>query len=283
MLAEDAFFDLADHAARALRGGQSLLASLAGERTDFVRWNHARVRQATTVEQAVLRLTVLEGSRRDATSLTLSGVPEEDRARVASAVARLRSTLPDVPEDPYLLVSTEPGATRRVERGELPSPAEMVDVIAAAGAGTDLVGIASSGAIVRGFASSFGHRHWHEVESFQLDWSLHHDPARAVSTTFAAARWDAEALRASMDSAQRKLADLALPMVTPPPGAVRAWLSPAAMGELMTLLAWGGLSTKAQRTKTSALQRLADGEERLSPLVTLREATARGLAPAFDD
>jgi hypothetical protein len=40
---------------------------------------------------------------------------------------------------------------------------------------------------------------------------------------------------------------------------------------------------KAQRTKQSCLQKLADGEAALSPLVTLREEAAAGLAPAFDE
>ena len=77
----DLFFTLADHANAQLRGSEVLLVNFAGEVTDFVRFNHARVRQPLTVRQATLTLSLIDGARRDNVTLTLSGDAVPDRSR----------------------------------------------------------------------------------------------------------------------------------------------------------------------------------------------------------
>jgi predicted Zn-dependent protease len=86
-----------------------------------------------------------------------------------------------------------------------------------------------------------------------------------------------------MSGAREQLAYLARPPRTIAPGEVRAWLSPAAVDELLSMLSWGGVSHKAQQTKQSCIQKLVDGEATLSPLVTLREDAGGGMAPMFDE
>jgi len=54
---KDHFFTLADRLFRELGAGETLLCSLSAERSDFVRFNRARVRQAGTVN-------LLDGDRR---------------------------------------------------------------------------------------------------------------------------------------------------------------------------------------------------------------------------
>jgi predicted Zn-dependent protease len=48
------------------------------------------------------------------------------------------------------------------------------------------------------------------------------------------------------------------------------------------LVGWGGFSAQAQRTQRSSLQRLVDGRQALDARVSVREAVAGGVAPAFD-
>jgi len=45
------FFDLVAHANGLLRGREVLLANFDGEESDFLRFNHARVRQPMTVRR----------------------------------------------------------------------------------------------------------------------------------------------------------------------------------------------------------------------------------------
>lgn len=280
---KDLFFSLADHAMAQLRGSEVLLANFAGEATDFVRFNEARVRQPMTVRQAVLSLSLIDGARRDNIALTLTGEAAADRAAVSDAIGRMRADLPSLPEDPYLLYAEDAAHSARETDGSLPTPAEAIDAVVEAAQGTDLVGILASGPVYRGFASSLGARHWHAVDAFLLDWSLYHATDKAVKSSWSGSHWDRAALRARMDAAREQLAHLARPARTLSPGEVRAYLAPAAVDELLTMLSWGGVSDKAQRTKQSCIQKLADGEAQLSPQISLREHAAEGLAPAFDE
>jgi len=59
------------------------------------------------------------------------------------------------------------------------------------------------------------------------------------------------------------------------PGAYRAYVSPAALDELLWMLNWGGVSAKEQRTQQSTIQQLVDGEVALSPLVHAARAHRR--------
>jgi predicted Zn-dependent protease len=279
---KELFFTLADHAVSRLRGGEVLLANFAGEVTDFVRFNQARVRQPLTVRQAALTLSLIDGQRRDNVTLTLTGDAASDRAAVDAAIASMRRDLPALPADPYLLYSTAPAQSERESPGRLPSAEEGVADVTRAASGTDLVGVLASGPIFRGFASSLGARHWHAVDAFLLDWSLYHAADKAVKSAWAAAEWNAAELDQRMAAARRQLEHLARPPRTLAPGEVRAYLTPAAVDELTAMLNWGGVSDKAQRTKQSCVQRLADGQAQLSSLVTLREDAAGGLAPSFD-
>jgi predicted Zn-dependent protease len=195
----------------------------------------------------------------------------------------MRADLPALPEDPYLLYCTDAGASENVRTGRMPSPEEAVEAITADGAGLDLVGVLASGPVYRGFASSFGARHWHEVASFLLDWSVFQSGDKAVKASFAGQHWDRAEVARRIDATRAQLPYLAREPRTIEPGAYRAYLSPAAVDELLWMLNWGGVSAKEQRTRQSTLQQLVDGEAALSPLVTLREHVAGGLAPAFDE
>jgi predicted Zn-dependent protease len=283
MIGPDSFFDLVAAAARRLEGTEVLLASFAGETSDFVRLNRARVRQAMTVRQGYVTLSFIDGGRRDVVTLSLSGDRDADGESLVAAVARMRGALPVLPEDPYLLYSTEPSSSHAVRRGSLPAPDDALAAILEASRGVDLVGLYASGPVARGFASSLGHRHWHEADRYQLDFSLYLSTDKAVSESFAASDWDGATVTRRISEAREKLSVLSRPARTLSPGTYRAFLSPAALAEVVGLLSWDGVSEKAQRTKTSSLQNLVDGKARLSPLFSLSENTEGGEVPAFDD
>jgi predicted Zn-dependent protease len=279
---KDGFFNLVSRGTELLSGKQALLGYFVGEESDFVRFNRAKVRQAMTIRQGHLSLSLIDDSRRDRTTLSLSGDLETDRTTVTRCIREMQAGIARMPADPYLLYSTEPSSAERVDRGALPSREELLSAVLGAADGTDFVGISAAGPISRGFASSFGHRLWHEVDSFQVDWSLYHARDKAVSSTYAASRWEKSAFLSRMDAARTALEHLARPAKTIPPGSYRTYLTPAALAELVTLLNWGGASEKAQRTKTSSLQKLVEGQAVLSPKFTLSERTKDGLSPAFD-
>jgi predicted Zn-dependent protease len=280
---KDLFFDLAGYANGLLRGGEVLLANFDGEASDFLRFNHARVRQPMSVRQAHLTLQLIDGRRHDRTTLAVTGNPEDDRPAIEGVIEAMRADLPALPEDPYLLYCTDATVSDNARRGRMPSPEEAVETITTRGAGLDMVGILASGPVFRGFASSLGARHWHEVASFLLDWSVYCSGDKAVKASFAGQQWDAAAVAQRIDATRSQLPYLSRTPRTIAPGAYRAYVAPAAMDELLWMLNWGGVSAKEQRTRQSTIQKLVDGEVSLSPQVTLREHLAGGLAPAFDE
>jgi predicted Zn-dependent protease len=287
------FLDLADYAIGQLRGTETLLANFAGETSDFVRFNHARVRQAGSVTQAYLRLTLIDHGRRLHTTLALAFDAPFDHEAIRSAIQAMRSELPSLPQDPLLLFATAVTSSSVERRGRLPDAEEAVDCVIGAAAGSDLVGIFASGPVFRGFANSLGQRNWHRVDSFQLDWSIYlagekaqQSPAakdRAVKSTYASETWSAQEVARRIQSARDQLGFLAVAPRAIEPGQYRAFLAPAAMDELIGMLSWDGVSARSQRTRQSSLQKLVDGASALSPMITLRENTAEGLAPSFDD
>lgn len=280
---KELFFELADFAETRLRRNETLLANFSGEESDFVRFNRGRVRQPMSVQQAYLSLTLIDGRRHDCTSLALTRDEVQDRAAITQAIETMRQDLPSLPEDPYLLFASDPISSESVRRGRLPTPAQAIDDVVRAATDLDLVGILGSGPVYRGFANSLGQRNWHAVDSFLFDWSVYYATDKAVKCNYNGADWNGAEVARRIDTARAQLAHLARPARTIEPGDYRAYLTPAALDELLWLLNWGGVSAKEQRTQQSVLQRLVDGETQLSPQITLREHTAQGLAPAFDD
>ena len=280
---KDLFFALAERAIDGLHGNEFLLANFSGETSDFVRFNHARVRQAMTIRQAYLALTLIEGNRRATVRVALSADPSVDAATIDGALADLRADLPTLPEDPYLLYSTTVNSSELVRAGRLPDPAEAIGTIIESAQGSDLVGILASGPVFRGFANSAGQRNWHAVDCFNFEWSLYHAQDKAVKSAYAGTDWNRADAAQRIETARERLGFLARPPKTMQPGVCRAYLAPAAVDELLWMLNWGGVSAKAQQTKQSPIQRLVESETRLSDRVHLRENTTDGLAPAFDE
>ena len=274
-----AFFELADHIQAQLRDGEVFTAYLQAEASDFVRFNHGRVRQAGHVQQSSLQLDLIEGQRRARGTVTLTG--HDDAAQVSGLLERLRATLSHLPEDPYLLYATDAPSGEHVHDGKLPSAAEAIEAVTAKAADLDLVGIYAAGPVYAGFASSLGQRNWFCAPSFNFDFSLYLQGDKAAKASYAGTHWDAAALHAKIDATAEHLDVLAREPRTIEPGRYRVYLAPAALEEIMSLCSWGGFSLKAQRTRYSCLQKLVDGERSLAPAVNVRENTGGGVSPDF--
>ena len=276
----DRFYNLADDLFAALRGGEVALLGFDGEASDFVRFSGSRVRQAGSVEQQTVGVRLIQGQRQACSQLTLTG-RAEDRRALRREVEALRAMLPLLPEDPHLLYATDVRSTEDVRRGRLPSPDGAMAALEAVGLGRDMVGLYASGRLWRGFANSLGQRNWFARDSFHLDWSFYHHGDKAARNSYAGFTWSRRELARKAEETAGALARLRQEPRTIPPGQYRVYLAPAALAMILGLLGWGGFGLKSQRTKQSPLLKLVEGEAALSPLVTLRENTADGLAPAF--
>lgn len=266
-----------------LRGGEEFRASFRGEESDFVRFNRGRVRQAGTVAQRELTVELVRGRRHAAVRLTLSGDADLDGPRLDAALARLRETCAEVPEDPFLMLAGEPRSSEQAIPGALPARDEVLAAARRAGESRDLVGLFSAGPIHVGFADSRAQRNWHSVSCFAVDWSFHGEGAKAVKVVYAGTEWSAAELARRADRAALELELLARRPRRLAPGGVRAYLAPPAMHELIGLLSWGGFGLRAHRTKTTPLLAMIERGARLGAAVTLVEDIASGLAPRFQE
>ena len=278
---EGYFHELAAALDQALQPGETYTAYFAAEETDFVRFNQGRVRQPGSVRQWSLGIDLIRGRRHATCHLALGGQAPADVPRLQRALQDLRALIADVPEDPYLLYATEVHSSSNKRPGRLLPAGEAVEAIVAAAAGLDMVGIYAAGRICRGFANSFGQRNWHEVENFNFDWSLYHRSDKAVKSAYAGFAWDGTELGARMEAARVHLEHLKAPPRTLDPGRYRAYLTPAALAELVDMLCWGGFSEKQRQVKQSPLQKFYDGQLQLNRMVTMGENAGGGVAPAF--
>ena len=272
---KEEFFELVESLSRDLGKDEVLLCNLAAERSDFVRFNHGKVRQAGTVEQRVINLRLVRARRQAAMTLTTG-----EQSAFKDALRQLRDALDGLPEDPWLLINEEPLFTQSERRGRIAPAEAVVEQATSAASGRDLVGIYAGGTVYRGFANSLGQRNWHEVDSFNFDWSLYLQGDQAVKTSYAGFEWDEQVFNAKVDSAASQLKFLEMERQTIQPGEYRAYLSPKALDELMTLLSWGGFSARARATKQSPLLRMEQGQA-LSDKIRLAEKTKEGVSAPF--
>lgn len=276
------FFEaLAAELCVAAGGVERVTLYLKAEESDFIRFNHGAVRQATHVCQGHATLAVVQGARRIEATLSLTGRLDADRAALLAQRAVLLAQLPDVPPDPYLLLPDEAGSSNRHETGTLPAPESLVRAVGTSARGLDFVGFYAGGTIVRAFADSRGTRHWHHVESFHFDWCLYLQADQALKSAYAGTHWnEAEFARLVAVDAQR-LPLLAQSPRALAPGAYRAYFTPIAVAEVLGTLSWGGFSGQARRTGTSSLSKLEHRDALLHPSVQLDEDTSGSIAAGF--
>lgn len=277
----DRFFELTDVLAKSLKGDEVFLATFNGENSDFVRFNRSAVRQAGSVRQGYMTVDLIAGKRHAKTTFTVSGDPAEDRLRLSASLEGLRARLPHMPEDPYLLYSTDVRDGEMAGECRLRDSGEVVGKILEAGKGKDLAGIYAAGGIYAGFANSLGQKNWFATHSFHLDWTYYLRADKAVKSSYAGFEWNDDQFARKIARANEQLITLAVPSKTIPRGRYRVYLAPAALAEFVGILGWDGFGLKSHRTKTTTLLKMIADGAKLNPAVTLCENTADGIAPNF--
>ena len=161
----DNFKALVEWLKQAITDNEQFHLGYAAEASEFVRFNHAKVRQAGQVQQASVQLKLINDGRHADLGITLAGEPALDRQRLADGLQQLRETLPLLPQDPYLLLNHNAWQSSNEQALPLPELAQVLEDISRAADGVDLVGFYAAGPISRGFASSSGAFGWHRPAS----------------------------------------------------------------------------------------------------------------------
>ena len=274
--------------------GEFACATLEAERSEFVRINGARLRQAGRVERAVARIRLVQDDRQAIHQLTLPGLEPgvgDLTSAVHESLASLRQVLADSAPDPLLDVNREPVQS---DDRDTPDGADAFDraafmkTVADAAGPADLVGFCAAGPLARGFCSSSGSRQWYQRERVSFDWSIHlpGDAAgggdrKAVKASWSGPSFNAAAVSQAIADSRRDAQVMTRPVMRLAPGDYRALLSPRAFADLLEMLSWGGFSARAHHAGQSPLAWLRSGKSTLSPMLSMAEDLDAGLAPGF--
>lgn len=264
-----------------------LVVQMRAEASDFIRFNHGRVRQAGHVERVQVLVRLIDTARRVSSQAVITMSPQAtNTTALDDALIKLRETNAVMPTDPWL--TWHPQAWTLEERHDTSAvPSEVaMRVIASAAVGADLVGFLMQGPMVFAVLSSVGIALWHSASRYSFEASVYAPapaaPDKAAKFHVAGDTFDAQAVEQAIQAAKQQAQVLIRPAMELTPGDYRVWLAPAASAELLGMLSWGGFSASAIKTGQSPLNALEQGQVVFAPAVHLAEALGEAQAPLFD-
>ncbi|MEH2264921.1 TldD/PmbA family protein [Nostoc sp.] len=256
---------------------------LSSERSQFTRFNHAKVRQTGCVADGWIELTLMAEQRSSIRQFPFTGNWEIDWQLAYSALQELRDELILLPIDPYLVLPSGTNTSREVNFGHLLPEEAVVTSVLKQVSKLDFTGIYAGGIVIKAYGDSSGQKHWFATDSFTLDYSLFSPLGQAVKGTFAGSDWDESAYIAKISEAKKQLELLARPVKELPRGQYKTYFAPAAVADLLLMLSWGAVSEADIQQGNSALAALSRQEKQLSTAFTLKENFQRGLVPRFNE
>ncbi|UJB68850.1 TldD/PmbA family protein [Acaryochloris sp. 'Moss Beach'] len=278
---ESTFNQLADLLLDNLQAGEHLSIELGGEQSHFMRLNAGKVRQSGLVTDASINIRLIANQRTAYAGFPFTGDLSMDSALALEQLQQLRQDIPQLPEDPYIVLPENYGSSREAYSGQLLAADQVSAALLPAVQGVDFTGIYASGPIVRANRNSAGQQHWFATETFVLDYSLIAPSEKAVKATLAGQTWDQTAYTDQIQQSITQLQVLDRPVKVIEPGQYRTYFAPAATAELIGMLSWGGVSEASMQQGGSSLAKLREGKS-LSPHLTLKENFSLGLVPRFN-
>jgi predicted Zn-dependent protease len=266
---------------RELHENESLLVNFRGEETDFLRFNHSKVRQNTSVLQRHITFELQKDQRRLRKGFAASGNLEWDLIEARQLLTQARLEIQSLPMDPHLVPFTNNGTSEAIFNGNLLSSEEVIEAIAKPAKNFDLAGLYAGGSIAVGNRNSKGQNHWFANNSFFVDFSLYHGE-QAVKSSYAHFQWQQSKFEEALSLAAAQLEIMKRPRIKVSPGEYRVYLAPGALSELAPMFSWGALSYQALRDGLCAFKKLADKERTLSEKFSLSENFSLGLTPRFN-
>ena len=273
--------NLSEKLFKELKGDEEAALSLHSEESDFIRFNHSKVRQNTTVNQHELQLQyqISQRSYKATTNLTMHA--ETDLHTLQSLLLDLREQLPLIDENPKFTPMQNHGVSEVYKKCQRPATEEVVAKISAEFADADLAGLYCAGPLRVASVNSKGQFHYFENDQFFFDYSIYDGP-RAVKGYYASDAWDDRALAAQAAQLKNTLSLLKKPVIKVKPGAYRTYLSPMAVDEIVHLFNWRALSRSSYEQGFAPLKKLFLKEQLFSPLFSLTENNELGLNSHFN-
>ncbi|WP_341525586.1 TldD/PmbA family protein [Nostoc sp. UHCC 0302] len=256
---------------------------LSSERSQFTRFNNAKVRQTGYVADGLIELTLMANQRSSFRQFSWTGNWDADWQLAYNSLQEMRYELTLLPIDSYLVLPSGNKTSREVNYGNLLPAEAVVSSVLELVSELDFTGIYAGGVVVKAYGDSNGQKHWFATDSFTLDYSLFSTSEQAVKGTFAGSDWDGSAYTAKISEAKKQLELLSRPAKELSRGNYRTYFAPAAVADLLVMLSWGGVSEADIQQGNSALAALARQEKQLSTVFSLKENFQQGLVPRFNE
>jgi predicted Zn-dependent protease len=283
------FQDFSHLVFKTLMKGEHLFLNLAGDDTQFVRVNGARIRQIGLVENYFLEFNFVvecEGSglKKGTGQIVLTGDLKRDTERFRSWLDRFREEFSAFPFDPYAEIPVNRVPSLITEtHGQLLDREQVIDSLLVPAQGLDLAGLYSAGTLMRGMSNSAGLFHWFSTETYCFDYSLFTSKQKALKGTFSGLQWSKDGYRQSLSDSLERLARLDTPSKKLGPGNYRVYLAPAAVSDLIGMFSGGAVSELEIQKNESPLRLLRSNEKALSTKFSLIEDYSEGTSPRFND
>ncbi len=261
---------------------EDMVLNLHAEDSEFVRFNACKIRQNTSIAQVNLTVELKKGLKKTTHQWTLSGNFEADFQKLKPEIQVMRHELVQLPDDPHIPPTQNHGTSHAHHEFEAVSHESLLKVLEKHQSSMDLAGLFCQGPVIKANANSKGQNHWFSTGSFFFDYSLYNGPT-AVKSGLSGSKWNEQKLEIQLQDAKNRLALLQKPKRKMSPGTYRAYLAPDAVQEILSTCSWGGLSENSFRQGQNGFQKAARGEEKLSPLFTLKENFQLGLTPRFNE
>ncbi|MBD2151854.1 TldD/PmbA family protein [Pseudanabaena sp. FACHB-1277] len=281
---EGSFYRLSDRLINALHNHEYLTISLDSERSQFTRFNHAKVRQSGVVADGNVTISLLCDQREAYATFPFTGNDGADIANAMDSLNYLRHEVSQIPENPYAVIPENRGSSRELYQGELLSADAAIATILEPVGSADFTGFYAAGSIIRANVTSVGQRHWFATDSFFVDYSMFvqtDSGEKAVKGIYAGKEWRSQDYQAQIQHSQQQLVALQKPSRTITKGQYRTYFAPVAASELLGFLTWSVGEASLQQG-SSALLKLRNQERTLSPLLSLSENFSAGNVPKFN-
>ena len=278
---KDYFQKISHKLFNSLKNHEILVLNFDAEKTDFVRFNHSKIRQAGNVNQVTLTLNLISKKKTLTSVMRLSTDFEKDSVLLIRTLYYLRREIPELPADPYLMYERNINSFETNITGSKLDNYSITENIIDNSHALDMVGILSSGIIMKGFANSLGQFNWHESESFNFDWSMYTESGKAIKQNYSDQEWNQEIFSNLVSESKEKLKVIDNKEIILKPGKYRVYLSPSALNEIVDMLSWGGFSYKANKIGSSPLHLMEKGEKSFNKIVSFSENLSNGISPKF--
>jgi len=270
-----------------LESQEAARLQLSGETSDFIRFNHGRIRHSHSTDQVQIKLIWQKSRRELQFTFTLNQDLKQILQLIEDFLTQSRLLVSALPEQQGFVAITGNLQEERQTPSQIPPLEYFLTEFPKTIAQDDLAGLVTRGFQYEGLANHLGEFLWFEAETFFIDYSLYEGRSASKGGISGAVFSESTWLQ-NLQQTRQNLEFLKKPRKKITPGAYRVYLAPAALYELIEKLkGWGleypsPLSLKKFKQGSSPFSDLIKGHRSLSEKFTLYENSSLGFVPSFN-